>query len=411
MTRNINIADYTYDLPDERIAKYPLKSRESSKLLVYDRGKISDRIFNELPDLLDEDTLLVFNDTRVVQARLRFEKRTGSKIEVFCLEPNNPRDYNIAFQKTSDSVWKCLVGNAKKWKDGALQMDLQVKGKPLRLMVEKAGRDKDAFLIRFSWKPGHIAFGDILDNAGKTPIPPYLNREAESSDKETYQTVYSRINGSVAAPTAGFHFTGRMLEEIASRGIPRLELTLHIGAGTFQPVISRELNDHPMHAEHFSVSRSSIECLLRHRGDIMAVGTTSTRVLESIYWIGVRLMTEDIPEDGRFFLDQWDAYKLPEQDRNKSLERLLDFMDEKGIESVEGLTRLMIVPGYRFGMVDRLLTNYHQPRSTLLLLVAAFIGDDWRKVYEYAMNHDFRFLSYGDSSLLIPSSPGSVSGN
>jgi S-adenosylmethionine:tRNA ribosyltransferase-isomerase len=403
MTNAIDLHDYTYDLPEERIAKYPVNPRDSSKLLLYDKGRISDRIFSELPDLLDKNTLLVFNDTRVVQARLKFDKKTGSRIEIFCLEPYEPADYNMAFQKTSESVWKCLVGNARKWKSGSLQMDIKANGKQLSLTAEKTGREKDAFLIRFRWEPADMVFADILENAGNTPIPPYLKREAEYNDRNTYQTVYSRIEGSVAAPTAGLHFTEGVLAKIAERGIPSMELTLHVGAGTFQPVIAGDLGAHPMHAEHFYISRGSIESLLRHKGSILAVGTTSTRVLETIYRLGICLAQKDPAPGPPFFLDQWDAYRLPEQERDQSLGNLLGYMDRKHIDAIEGLTRLMIVPGYKFGMVDRLLTNYHQPRSTLLLLVAAFIGKDWRRVYDHALENDFRLLSYGDSSLLIPS--------
>jgi S-adenosylmethionine:tRNA ribosyltransferase-isomerase len=410
MIHNINISDFTYDLPAERIAKYPLAERDGSKLLVYERGKISHTVFRGLPGLIDQDTLMVFNDTKVILARLKFEKQTGARVEIFCLEPHERADYNLAFQKTSDSEWKCLVGNARKWKGVPLQMELQIEGRQLRLMAEKTGREKDAFLIRFRWEPADIPFGRILENAGTTPIPPYLNREAEKADRTNYQTVYSRANGSVAAPTAGLHFTDSVLKEIAGRGIPTLELTLHVGAGTFQPVIAHKLSDHPMHAEHFFIHRSSIETLLNHKGKILAVGTTTTRVLESIYRMGTRLigahpqMDTGFPADREYFLDQWEAYRLPRKDRRTSLEMLLSHMDENRIELLEGLTRLMIVPGYEFGMVDRLLTNYHQPRSTLLLLIAAFIGEDWRLVYDYALKNDFRFLSYGDSSLLIPGS-------
>ena len=405
MIEHIQIKDYTYDLPQERIARYPLSRRDASRLLVYKEGEIFHRTFRELPQLLDRDTLMVFNDTRVVQARLKFRKTTGSVIEIFCLEPHDPADYNLAFQKTSDSVWKCLVGNAGKWKEGSLMLDLEPEGKKIRLWAEKTGREKDAFLIRFRWEPWDIPFGDILKAAGKTPIPPYLNREEEKTDRETYQTVYSRFDGSVAAPTAGLHFTDSVLEEIARRGISRLNLTLHVGAGTFQPLSSGKLVDHPMHAEHFYVSRDSLETLIEHKGPVTAVGTTSTRILESIYWLGAGL-SERRPADGSpVFLDQWDAYRFRGADKNESLEKLLGYMHANSIETLEGVTRLMIVPGYRFRMVDRLITNYHQPNSTLLLLVAAFIGNDWRRVYDYALNNGFRFLSYGDSSLLIPCVP------
>ncbi|MFC2116481.1 S-adenosylmethionine:tRNA ribosyltransferase-isomerase [Bacteroidota bacterium] len=403
MYRSINIADYTYDLPEERIAKYPISPRDGSKLLVYNRGEITHGIFRELPDMIDRDTLLVFNDTRVVQARLKFRKSTGSKIEIFCLEPHEPADYVLAFQKTSECVWKCLVGNAKKWKEEPLQMDLRFGTYQFRIRAYNEGREKEAFLIRFEWDQKEISFGDILEEAGKTPIPPYLNREAESVDKDTYQTVYSRIDGSVAAPTAGLHFTRPLFTKLEERGIPKLDLTLHVGAGTFQPVSSKSLEDHSMHAEHFYFNRSSIESLLMHQGNIMAVGTTSTRILESIYLLGIRLNSMHPHNDSTFFLDQWEAYKLPQGQKSKSLENILRHMDRYELESLEGITRLMIVPGYKFRMVDRLLTNYHQPNSTLLLLVSAFIGEDWRKVYKYAMDNNFRFLSYGDSSLLIPS--------
>ncbi len=402
MTTSIDIADYAYELPEEKIAKYPLEARDSSKLLVYDRGKISQRIFRELPGLLDGGNLLVFNNTRVIQARLRFEKPTGSKIEIFCLEPYSPRDFNLAFQASSGPVWKCLVGNARKWKDGELGMDLRIGRQRVRLRAEKTGREKDAFLVRFHWEPGTIRFGEILETAGKTPIPPYLKREAVARDRDTYQTVYSRIDGSVAAPTAGFHFTEYVLVEIRDRGIPSLELTLHVGAGTFQPVISSQLDGHPMHPEYFRISRQSLESLIGHNGKVTAIGTTSTRLLESIYWMGVRMKFQDTGPQTSLFLDQWEAYKLPGADREESLESLLRYMDRNNLDHLEGMTRLMIVPGYRFRMVNSLLTNYHLPRSTLLLLVAAFIREDWRRVYEYALQNDFRFLSYGDSSLLTP---------
>jgi S-adenosylmethionine:tRNA ribosyltransferase-isomerase len=403
MIQPVQIEDYQYELPASRIAKYPLMERDGSKLLVYDRGHISHRLFRELTGLLEKKDLLVFNDTRVVQARLMFRKETGSSIEIFCLEPYDPADYYLAFQKTSESVWKCLVGNAKKWKEGSLVLTMETEKRKIRLEALKSGREKDAFLIRFSWNDDGINFGEILEMAGKTPIPPYLEREAEFQDRETYQTVYSRFDGSVAAPTAGFHFTNPLLDELEATGIPMLNLTLHVGAGTFQPVASGRLEDHPMHAEHFYVNKESLESILNHRGRILAVGTTSTRILESIFWLGSRLTVHTKPSGSGLFLDQWEAYQLPEMEPGRSLEQLLTLMEERGWSSLEGMTRLMIVPGYRFRLVNRLLTNYHQPRSTLLLLVAAFIGEDWRKVYQYALNNDFRFLSYGDSSLLIPS--------
>ncbi len=396
----------TYILPENFIAKYPLDQRNSSKLLIYQRGQVSHQTFRDLPALLPPDILMVFNDTRVVQARLLFEKSTGSKIEIFCLEPHEPAEYYQAFQQTSESVWKCLIGNAKKWKSGPLSLEVGL-GHPsqkriIEFHAEKISRDKDAFLIRFHWDPGDVSFGEILEAAGYTPIPPYLNRDAEPEDKQTYQTVYSLIDGSVAAPTAGLHFTDATLEQIDRKGINRLNLTLHVGAGTFQPVSKDDPAKHPMHAEHFYVSRRSLQALLDHEGDIMAVGTTTTRVLESLYWLGLKLIGNRQSGESPIFLDQWEAYEIPPGSRRESLRQLLWYMEENGLEIMKGITRLMIIPDYTFRMVNRMITNFHQPGSTLLMLVAAFIGKDWKKVYDYAIANDFRFLSYGDSSLLIP---------
>jgi S-adenosylmethionine:tRNA ribosyltransferase-isomerase len=396
----------TYILPENFIAKYPLKDRNSSKLLIYNGGKITHKVFKDLPSLIPQSTLMVFNDTRVVQARLLFEKASGSKIEIFCLQPHEPAEYYQAFQQHSEVIWKCLVGNAKKWKSGFLEMKVKlVKGKhnhTISLRAEKTGRDKDAFLIRFQWHPGDISFGEILEVAGRTPIPPYLKRDAEPGDKQTYQTVYSLIDGSVAAPTAGLHFTDAVLEQIDRKGIDRLNLTLHVGAGTFQPVSTDDPAKHPMHAEHFYVSRRAIQTLLDHPGEITAVGTTTTRLLESIYWLGLRLADHTGSGDLPIFLDQWEAYDIPPGNRRESLRQILRYMEENGMEILEGITRLMIIPGYTFQMVNRMITNFHQPGSTLLMLVAAFIGEDWKKVYDYALANNFRFLSYGDSSLIIP---------
>jgi S-adenosylmethionine:tRNA ribosyltransferase-isomerase len=396
----------TYILPENFIAKYPLSERNSSKLLIYNQGEISHQTFRDLPSLLSPDLLMVFNDTRVVQARLIFEKKTGSSIEIFCLEPHEPAEYYRAFQQTSECTWKCLVGNAKKWKSGSLAMEVELgsgnHGSRILLHAEKTGREKDAFLIKFHWEPGEVTFGEILEEAGHTPIPPYLKRDAEPGDKQTYQTVYSLIDGSVAAPTAGLHFTDAVLEQIDRKGIDRLNLTLHVSAGTFQPVSTADPTKHPMHAEHFYVSRRALQTLLDHQGEIMAVGTTTTRLLESLYWLGLGLVGHRQSGDSPMFLDQWDAYKIPPGSRRDSLLQLLGHMKDNGLEIMEGITRLMIIPGYEFSMVDRMITNFHQPGSTLLMLVAAFIGEDWRKVYNYALANDFRFLSYGDSSLLIP---------
>jgi len=402
----LHMESLNYILPENYIAKYPLTRRNSSKLLIYDHGRITDQVFRDLPSLIQPNVLMVFNDTKVVQARLLFEKSTGSRIEIFCLEPHEPAEYHQAFQQTSESTWKCLVGNAKKWKSGSLNMEVDLgPGNPLSsitLQAEKQGRDKDAFLIRFCWDPGNVSFGEILERVGHTPIPPYLKREAEPGDKQTYQTVYSLIEGSVAAPTAGLHFTDAVLEQIDRKDIKRLNLTLHVGAGTFQPVSTDDPAKHSMHAEHFYVSRRTLQALLDHVGDIMAVGTTTTRVLESLFWLGIKLSDSKQSGTTRMFLDQWEAYNISPGNRSESLRQLLRYMEENDLEIIEGITRLMIIPGYTFQMVDRMITNFHQPGSTLLMLVSAFIGTDWKKVYEYALGNDFRFLSYGDSSMLIP---------
>lgn len=407
----VNIEEYDYTLPGERIARYPLSERDASKLLVYDRGRVSDRFFRELPGLLDPGLLMVFNDTRVVQARLRFRKTTGSEVEVFCLEPHEPAEYNQAFRQRGSAVWNCLVGNAKKWKAGTLSSGFTAPGGPATLEAEKIDRLKDAFLIRFRWNPAELSFAEILESAGSTPIPPYLERRAEDSDRKSYQTVYSRIDGSVAAPTAGLHFTREVMQEIAGKDIQQACITLHVGAGTFQPVGSGGLEKHPMHAERFSVPAQVIEKLAMHEGEIFSVGTTTTRVLESLYWLGCRLRSEGRASvtngvcGEELYLDQWDAYRLETCSRMESMSALIDYLESEGSEYVETVTRLMIIPGYRYSMTDRMITNFHMPRSTLLLLVGAFIGDDWKQVYRYALENGFRFLSYGDSSLLVPGKP------
>ena len=406
MNREINIEDYTYNLPSGRIARYPLTQRDHSKLLVYDRGTISHRPFHELTSLISPGLVMVFNDTRVVQARLKFEKPSGSKIEIFCLEPHEPSEYNLAFQSRGTCVWKCLVGNAKKWKEGFLTRTIQTSQGPINLEVVKEGRDKDAFLIRFRWQPEKPDFASIMDAAGTTPIPPYLDRDAVEADKDNYQTVYSKVDGSVAAPTAGLHFTDGVLDEISRMGIPRINLTLHVGAGTFQPV-SGELQSHPMHAERFFVSADAIEKLLIGGAEILAVGTTTTRILESLFWLGCKIHADPSAKkkSGKsqvLYLDQWEPYSIQPLSRKESLSCLLEFVNGSESDHLEAVTRLMIIPGYLFRMTDRMITNFHQPRSTLLLLVGAFIGEDWKKVYRYASENEFRFLSYGDSSILVP---------
>lgn len=408
MINRIDIEEYSYSLPGERIARYALKERDCSKLLVYNRGKISQKTFHELPAILSPGMLMAFNDTRVVQARLHFKKESGSKIEILCLEPYDPADYNMVFQKQESCIWKCLVGNAKKWKEVPLFIKLETDQKQVIIEASKVGRDRDAFLVRFSWQPPELNFGNILDAAGTTPIPPYLEREAIASDKSTYQTVYARVEGSVAAPTAGLHFTEGLLQKISELGIGMINLTLHVGAGTFQPVSTDGLEKHPMHAERFHVTVQAIENLLYHKGDVLTVGTTTTRILESLFWLGCKIYAtgpsgSDEQRDKQvLFLDQWEAYRLKPLSRRKSLLTLLDFIKGSGKDYIEAITRLMIIPGYSFRMTDCLITNFHMPKSTLLLLVGAYIGKDWEKVYQYAMENDFRFLSYGDSSILFP---------
>jgi S-adenosylmethionine:tRNA ribosyltransferase-isomerase len=396
----IPISEYNYNLPDERIAKYPLERRDESKLLVYKKGELSTSIFKLVDTFLPENGLLVFNETRVIQARINFKKSTGAEIEVFCLEPLDPADYYQAFQKKGTSVWKCLVGNLKKWKEGSISLEMNNGDGVIEIRAEKVANHGEWQEIRFIWKPENISFGDILEMAGQTPIPPYLNRESEPIDKTRYQTIYSLINGSVAAPTAGLHFTPQVFEKIEHKNIECFGLTLHVGAGTFRPVKENDASKHEMHTEHFFVKKSLLKKLLYYSGNITSVGTTSLRALESIYWIGVKLIEK---HESPFFIDQWDVYNLPQGiDLTQSLQAIIGYCNANDIEELEASTKIMIVPGYTFKVVNRLITNFHQPQSTLLLLVAAFIGVDWKNVYQYALDNGFRFLSYGDSSILIP---------
>lgn len=393
---NIPITNYDYPLSTDRIARYPLAEREQSKLLVYDAGNISAHVFRDAPALLQAQDQLYFNVTRVVQARLIFRKQTGGRIEIFILEPHDPSDYQVAFSSMEPVQFTCLVGNARKWKLGPLRMQVG----DIALEAKQVGRADDKFIIRFAWNSKHISFGEILEQAGTTPIPPYLDREAEEQDARTYQTVYARQNGSVAAPTAGLHFTQEVLEELDDRGVQRHDLTLHVGAGTFIPVKEENAADHPMHAELVTVDRGVLESLLRGQCTV-AVGTTSTRTLESLYWLGVKSFEDPSFSFERLILDQWDAYALVDHlTQEKAIGSLLDHMDVAGLDSFSFQTRMMITPGYEFRVIDGLFTNFHQPKSTLLLLIAALVGEDWRKIYEYALKNGFRFLSYGDGSLL-----------
>ena len=391
---DIHIKDFSYELPDDRIAKYPLAERDTSKLLVYNKGNISHDIFRNLTAYLPQGALMVYNNTRVIQARLFFQKESGARIEVFLLEPHAPRDYEQIFQARGMCEWKCLVGNSKKWKTGALRLCTASENDDIDLQVERV----DDSVCRFSWK-GDMSFAELLERVGELPIPPYLNRHSEPNDKITYQTVYARIKGSVAAPTAGLHFTDRVLHDIDALGIEREEVTLHVGAGTFKPVKSETISGHEMHSEFISVKRSTIERLIAHGGRAVAVGTTSVRTLESLYYLGVRAYNHQPLTE----VEQWEPYETsPSLTAVEALEALLAWMDENGHDVLHTSTRIIIVPGYSYHIVERLITNFHQPQSTLLLLVSALIGNDWHKVYDYALSHEFRFLSYGDSSILIP---------
>ena len=400
--QEIAIAEYDYPLPDERIAKYPLAERDTSKLLLYRSGEIIEEKFSNLPSFIPQGALMVFNNTRVIQARLRFRKETGAQIEVFCLEPERPADYQQMFQETRECVWQCLVGNSNRWKSGVLSQVISIAGVDVTLSVERVSSAASVNLVRFSWDGG-FSFAELLDAAGELPIPPYLNRKTEESDKNTYQTVYSKIKGSVAAPTAGLHFTPSVLAALDAAGVQRGEVTLHVGAGTFKPVKSELIADHAMHEEYIEVQRSLIERLVAAGGAAVAVGTTSVRTLESLYFLGEQVYeSPDIAED-ELFVGQWTPYNKPHAlPAVEALQALLRWMDVKGVDRVHSHTQIMIAPGYEFRIVKAIVTNFHQPKSTLLLLVSAFIGGDWRRVYDYALENGFRFLSYGDSSLLIP---------
>lgn len=402
-TKEIRIEDYDYPLPDKRIAKYPLARRDESKLLLYKEGHVGESLFKRIADYLPAGALMVFNNTRVIQARLLFHKETGARVEVFCLEPAEPRDYALIFQTTRRCRWTCLVGNLKKWKTGALTRDLLINDRLLTLRAEKLESKGDSHLIEFTWDDERVTFAELLDAAGILPIPPYLHRETEQSDLSTYQTVYSKIKGSVAAPTAGLHFTPEVLADIDAHGIGREEVTLHVGAGTFKPVKSETIAGHEMHTEFISVGRSSIERLRANLGKIIAVGTTSVRTLESLYYIGVLIADNPDATSEELVVGQWMPYdeannRLPV---SEALGNILDYLDRRGADRLVTATRIIIAPGYEFKLVKGIVTNFHQPRSTLLLLISAFVKGDWRRIYDYALGHDFRFLSYGDSSLLL----------
>lgn len=402
----IYIADYNYPLPDERIAKYPLKERDHSKLLVYkpsafshQHSEVREDLFFNIGDYIQPDSLLIYNNTRVIQARLEFKKQSGARIEVFCLEPIQPHDYQLSLSSTSGCTWKCMVGNAKKWKNDPIEL----RAGEFILRAYKGEVIGNTYAVRFEWDDPTVSFAEILDAAGELPIPPYLNRKTEESDKTTYQTVYSRIKGSVAAPTAGLHFTQKVLDDLRHRGIETDEVTLHVGAGTFLPVKTADANQHTMHTEIIAVPRTTIAHILAKLGKIVAVGTTSMRTLESLYFIGCQLRDIDLSNnrDIEIHVNQFEPYdKNYTLTAKEALQSLLDWMDATGQDTLHAETQIMIKPGYTFHIVDQLITNFHQPQSTLLLLVSAFVGGDWHTIYDYALSHDFRFLSYGDSSIL-----------
>ncbi|MEI6880874.1 MAG: S-adenosylmethionine:tRNA ribosyltransferase-isomerase [Bacteroidota bacterium] len=429
--RDLSIKDFSYDLPDERIAQFPLEARDQSKLLVYNNSQISETLFNQLSSLLKAGYALYFNNTRVIHARIFFFKESGAKVEIMCLEPLDSSDTQVAFQQKKSATWKVMIGNSKRWKEGYLSKDLTLNQGKFNLKVEKISQHEDTYTIRFTWD-ADISFAEMIENAGVLPLPPYMNRDVEGEDENRYQTVYARHDGSVAAPTAGLHFTENVIQSLHSKGISTNYLTLHVGAGTFKPVKAETMQGHEMHEERIHVEKSIVEKLLNQvkakSGRIVAVGTTSLRSLESIYWFGRRLFMQRDKWDEieHLYVEQWEPYPLridnyelgildkeiqtqgfdsaqPELDLQTSLQAILDWMQYKDKTVLTGATQIIIAPPYKIKVADAIITNFHQPESTLLLLVSAFVGDDWKRIYEYALANDFRFLSYGDSSILFRS--------
>lgn len=400
MNFTINIEEYNYPLPDERIAKFPLPERDHSKQLIWQEGALRERHFYDLPEALPEGALLIFNNTKVFRARLIMHKPSGARLEVFCLEPHSPADYENAFSVKGECSWRCLVGGLKKWKEGPLEIEFEMNGASYRLEAYRGEQVDKSHVITFRWN-ADATFGELIEHLGRIPIPPYLNRESQEIDNTRYQTVYSRIEGSVAAPTAGLHFTPRLIEELHTKGITTDEVTLHVGAGTFLPVKEEDATRHTMHTEHFVVRLSTLRNLIGSLGRIVSVGTTSTRTIESIAALGYRTLQCGTPEAERV-VGQWEIYDIPEEQSTiELLKALEDWMVSEGVEQLSASTQIMITPHYRFRIVDALVTNFHQPKSTLLLLISAIVGEGWHEIYDYALQHDFRFLSYGDSSLLF----------
>lgn len=396
----LHIDEFNYSLPEELIARYPLPVRDSSKLLVYRQGKISQDVFSEIADYLPENALLIYNNTKVIRARLLFRKSTGAQIEVFCLEPDEPADYALSLASNQTCVWKCMIGNLKKWKSGQLTKEMAFGNANFILNAEKIHNEGNTHLVHFSWDNTEITFADILEEAGVLPIPPYLHRETEASDLINYQTVYSKIKGSVAAPTAGLHFTTDVFKSLEKKNISFDEVTLHVGAGTFQPVKTALITDHEMHTEMFSVHRQTIERILKPDKKIIAVGTTTVRTLESLYYIGKKLKND--PAADTFNIHQWEPYtNTQEISLQYALENILHYMLKNNLQVLNAGTQIMIKPGFQFRIINGMITNFHLPKSTLLLLVSAFVDGNWRQIYDYALANNFRFLSYGDSSLLM----------
>ncbi|MDY6093340.1 MAG: S-adenosylmethionine:tRNA ribosyltransferase-isomerase [Prevotella sp.] len=406
-TKDIQINDYNYPLSDERIAKYPLKERDHSKLLIYKQGKVSEDVFFHVADYLPMGSLMVMNNTKVIQARLHFRKATGALIEIFLLEPALPADYEQMFQSRGRCEWFCLVGNLKKWKEGQLSRGFTIDDHEVTVTAERVGEAATSQRIAFTWDDNQLSMAELIDSIGELPIPPYLNRKTEECDKTTYQTVYSKIKGSVAAPTAGLHFTTDVLASLDNKGIEREEVTLHVGAGTFKPVKSLHIGEHDMHTETFCVKKQTIERLIAHQGHAVAVGTTSVRTLESLYYIGYKMLQLPNAEEQHWHVEQWEPYQMqvaPDDAPTtmEALQAIANYMQRNALTTLHGSTQIIIAPGYNYHIVKMLITNFHQPQSTLLLLVSAFVHGDWRNIYDYALQHEFRFLSYGDSSLLIP---------